>query len=100
GCSPSSPRARSSCPATATTPPSATSVRTCRSGSIGAGDRMTALPYDQRPTDDTPVHTIDLPATPQRDRNIPATAWVEAPPELLHVGDDIGKPQIDYKRRI
>ena len=46
---------------------------------------MTALPYDQRPDDATPVHTIDLPATPQRDRNIPATAWVEAPPALLRV---------------
>jgi hypothetical protein len=63
-------------------------------------DTLTALPYDERPYDDTPVHTADLPATPQRDRNIPATAWVEAPPGLLHLGDDIGNPQIDYKRRI
>src|SRR4051812_33609776 len=59
-----------------------------------------ALPYNQRPVDDTPVHTADLPATPQRDRNIPARAWVEAPDELLHLGDDIGAPDIDYKRRI
>ncbi|HZN13161.1 MAG TPA: hypothetical protein VFB78_02750 [Acidimicrobiales bacterium] len=59
-----------------------------------------ALPYNQRPYDDAPVHTADLPATPQRERNIPATAWVEAPPELLHLGDDIGAPLIDYKRRI
>ena len=59
-----------------------------------------ALPYDQRPVDDTPVHTADLPATPQRDRNIPARAWVEAPRELLHLGDDIGGPEADYKRRI
>lgn len=59
-----------------------------------------ALPYDQRPVDDTPVHTADLPATPQRDRNIPATAWVEAPDALLHLGDDIGGPVADYKRRI
>ena len=44
---------------------------------------MVALPADQRPIDDTPVHTADLPPTPIRDRNIPATAWVEAPPELL-----------------
>jgi hypothetical protein len=35
--------------------------------------------YDERPLDDTPVHTADLPLTPTRDRNIPATAWVEAP---------------------
>ena len=61
---------------------------------------MSALPYDQRPTDDTPVHTPDLPATPQRDRNIPATAWLEAPAELLHLGDDIGGPVAEYKRRI
>ena len=59
-----------------------------------------ALPYDQRPVDDTPVHTEDLPATPQRDRNIPATAWVEAPDELLRLGEDIGQPDVDYKRRI
>jgi hypothetical protein len=60
-----------------------------------------ALRYDRRPVDPTPVHTADLPATPQRDRNIPATAWVEAPPELLHLGDDIGAADdITYKRRI
>jgi len=59
-----------------------------------------ALPADERPYDDTPVHTGDLPATPVRDRNIPATAWVEAPPELLALGDDIGRPRIAYKRRI
>ena len=61
---------------------------------------MTALPYDRRPDDGTPVHTVDLPATPQRDRNIPATAWVEAPSALLHVGDDFGGPVAHYKRRI
>lgn len=60
-----------------------------------------ALPYDQRPTDPTPVHTADLPATPQRDRNIPATAWVEAPESLLTLGDDIGQAHdITYKRRL
>lgn len=60
-----------------------------------------ALPYDERPRDDTPVHTDDLPATPQRDRNIPASAWIEAPPELLTLGDDLpGTPEADYKRRI
>ena len=60
-----------------------------------------ALPYDQRPTDDTPVHTADLPPTPIRDRNIPATAWVEAPEELLALGDDLpGAPVAEYKRRI
>lgn len=59
-----------------------------------------ALPADQRPYDDTPVHTADLPPTPIRDRNIPAEAWVEAPEALLQSGDDIGKPRIAYKRRL
>jgi hypothetical protein len=59
-----------------------------------------ALPADKRPVDPTPVHTADLPPTPIRDRNIPATAWVEAPPELLHLGDDIAQPLTTYKRRI
>ena len=59
-----------------------------------------ALPADQRPVDPTPVHTADLPPTPTRDRNIPAEAWIEAPPELLGLGDDIGRPTIAYKRRI
>jgi hypothetical protein len=59
------------------------------------------LRYDERPTDDTPVHTADLPSTPTRDRNIPATAWVEAPPELLALGDDLpDAPVAEYKRRI
>ena len=57
--------------------------------------------YDERPTDDTPVHTGDLPPTPIRDRNIPATAWVEAPESLLSLGDDLpDRPVADYKRRI
>jgi hypothetical protein len=57
--------------------------------------------YDERPADDTPVHTDDLPATPIRDRNIPATAWVEAPTDLLTLGDDLpGQPVAEYKRRI
>jgi hypothetical protein len=57
--------------------------------------------YDERPTDHTPVHTADLPPTPVRDRNIPATAWVEAPDSLLTLGDDLpGRPVADYKRRI
>ena len=59
-----------------------------------------ALPADQRPLDPTPVHTVDLPATPLRDRNIPADAWVEAPDALLRLGDDIGRPLITYKRRL
>jgi hypothetical protein len=59
-----------------------------------------ALPADERPIDPTPVHTAELPPTPLRDRNIPATAWIEAPPRLLALGDDIGQPVATYKRRI
>lgn len=60
-----------------------------------------ALPADERPLDHTPITTADLPATPVRDRNIPATAWVEAPASLLAVGDDLpGRPVATYKRRI
>ncbi len=59
------------------------------------------LPYDQRPADRTPITTADLPATPTRDRNIVATAWIEAPAALLHLGDDLdGTPEAEYKRRI
>ncbi len=59
-----------------------------------------ALPADDRPIDPSPVHTNDLPATPLRDRNIPAAAWVEAPDTLLTLGDDIGTGPAVYKRRI
>jgi hypothetical protein len=59
-----------------------------------------ALPYHQRPIDESPVHTVDLPETPQRDRNIPVRAWVEAPESLRRLGDDIGGPEAQYKRRI
>lgn len=63
--------------------------------------RPPALRYDQRPADHTPIHTADLPATPTRDRNIVATAWVEAPAELLTLGADLpGRPVAEYKRRI
>jgi hypothetical protein len=57
--------------------------------------------YDERPDDSTPTHTADLPATPTRDRNIVATAWLEAPAELLALGDDLpDAPTATYKRRI
>ena len=60
-----------------------------------------SLPADERPLDHTRVHTADLPATPTRDRNIPATAWVEAPDELLALGADLpNQPVAEYKRRI
>ena len=61
---------------------------------------MVALPYYDRPEDDTPVHTDELPPTPQRDRSIPAHAWVEVPATILHLGDDFGGPEAQYKRRI
>ncbi len=59
-----------------------------------------ALPYDQRPTDPTPLHTNDLPPLPQRDRTIPARAWIEAPMALLELGADFDGPEAQYKRRI
>ena len=62
---------------------------------------MGAMPTaDDRPIDATAVHTHELPATPQRDRNIPATAWIEAPDALRALGDDIDAPLVAYKRRI
>lgn len=62
---------------------------------------MTALPYDQRPPDHTPIHTVDLPPTPVRDRNIVATAWIEAPVSVLTLGDDLpDTPVAEYKRRL
>lgn len=51
--------------------------------------------YDERPLDHTPLSTEDLPPTPVRDRNIPATAWREAPAALLAL-----EPVAEYKRRI
>jgi hypothetical protein len=59
------------------------------------------LRYDERPVDNTALHTEELPPTPVRDRNIPATAWIEAPDSVTTAGDDLpGEPVADYKRRI
>jgi hypothetical protein len=59
------------------------------------------LRYDERPDDDTPVTTEQLPATPTRDRNITAEAWLAAPASLLALGDDLpDRPVAHYKRRI
>ena len=58
------------------------------------------MPYHQRPVDETALSTEDLPDTPVRDRNIPASAWREAPAALLSLGADLGHDQVDYKRRI
>jgi len=57
-------------------------------------------PRGERPLDLTPVGADDLPLTPPVDRNIPAEAWVDAPAELLALGDDIGEPSVLYLRRI
>lgn len=59
-----------------------------------------ALPFDERPLDETPVHTEALPDTPQRDRRIPAGAWLEAPAELLDLGQDFGGRDAGFIRRI
>jgi hypothetical protein len=54
----------------------------------------------ERPLVEVDHHTADLPPLPQRDRTIPAERWIEAPPELRRLGDDIGTPPVIYKRRI
>ena len=46
------------------------------------------------------VHTVDLPALPQRDYLIPATHWVEAPGAIVNLGADFGVELVAYKRRI
>ena len=58
------------------------------------------MPYHQRPDDTRPIHTEELPDTPTRDRTIVATAWAEAPPELLRLGADLGHERVAYIRRI
>ena len=58
------------------------------------------LSYSQRPDDARPIHTEQLPDTPTRDRTIVATAWVEAPAELLGLGADLGHQRVGYLRRI
>ncbi len=59
-----------------------------------------AVPRRDRPLDLTPVTTEQLPATPPADRNLPAEAWVDAPEELLRLGDDLGQPTVLYLRRL
>jgi hypothetical protein len=55
---------------------------------------------EERPPVSSDYHTDDLPPLPQRDFLIPATRWVEAPPELLGLGADFGVSLVAYKRRI
>lgn len=54
---------------------------------------------EDRPFIPGAFHTADLPDTPQRDYRIAASSWIEAPPRLLSLGDDLGEP-VEYKRRI
>ncbi len=58
------------------------------------------LPADERPFDDTPITTADLPDLPTRDRNISAEAWIEAPPSVRGAGSDIGGVRVAFKRRL
>lgn len=46
----------------------------------------------QRPVDRTIRDTTDLPQGPSRDRTIPASAWRQAPPELLELSSRFGGP--------
>ncbi|MEA3218715.1 MAG: hypothetical protein QOJ19_4871 [Acidimicrobiia bacterium] len=57
-------------------------------------------PRHQRPLDLSPIETHQLPITPPADRNIPAEAWSEAPPDLLTLGEDFGEPTVLYLRQI
>lgn len=69
-----------------TDPPAEPNVPTSRRREV------TSVPAGDRPVDPTPRHTTDLPPTPQRHRTIPASAWVEAPPDLLALGERFGGP--------
>ena len=56
---------------------------------------------DDRPFDYTPITLAELPSTPTRDRNIAASAWDEAPTQLLELGADFdGQPVAAFKRRL
>lgn len=58
-----------------------------------------ALPVHERPFTTERYHTSQLPDTPTRSFRIPATGWIEAPAEVLELGDELGEP-VEYKRRI
>ena len=53
------------------------------------------MPAEDRPLDPTPRTTAELPELPQRDYAIAATAWIDAPAELLAL-----VPPARYLRRI
>jgi hypothetical protein len=58
-----------------------------------------ALPVHERPFTDDRYGTAELPDTPTRLFRIPARGWIDAPDELLALGDDLDEP-VEYKRRI
>lgn len=60
---------------------------------------MEPLKPHERPFVDERFHTEGLPDTPQRTYRIPASGWIEAPRELLTLGDELDEP-VEYKRRI
>ena len=68
---------------------------------IVAGVMMGPCPLPRIvPSTRRPCTPSTCPRRPQRDRTIPATAWIEAPPELLALGRDLGHELVAYKRRI
>lgn len=58
-----------------------------------------AVPVGERPFTEDRYLTRDLPETPTRSFRIPAAGWIDAPDELLALGDELGEP-VEYKRRI
>jgi hypothetical protein len=70
-----------------------------RSARVRAWHAM-PTPAEARPPTERDWHTEELPATPQRDFLIPAERWVEAPPIVRELGDDLGVTLVAYKRRI
>ncbi len=58
-----------------------------------------ALPVHLRPFTGDRYHTEELPDTPTRSFRIPAAGWIEAPQDLLTLGDALAEP-VEYKRRI
>ncbi len=58
-----------------------------------------ALPVHLRPFTAERFHTEELPPTPTRSFRIPAEGWIEAPADLVELGDDLEEP-VEYKRRI
>ncbi len=84
--------------------PRDTRVAPCEDPAVTEPREVKPTPAELRPLDDRPIHTADLPDTPTRDRSIPATAWREAPAELLALADDLPAPTAGstarYLRRI